>query len=427
MDKSNDKSLEFDAYFIDEFGLINDSTNVNEPERIGLHKNIFTGLIKSGTAIIEEGQSGKIELPNMADPVSNPMLKGKSTYTRNPIEKHGLKHTFHYYFGKEVQDYFETLKKNKAAKWDSKQVIHLSLLFAVGTELNRHGLRTFFKNTTELTGVIVIPGIEPGFYNNKGRWGIAISDSKIKDLLNNYFQQDVPYEINIIAAYSTGINGINQAVLNDIIDLKHIKRVIFYDCLSAQFESGFAEKTIKKLKKNNPKIHVIIYWTSIEGNTITPDKNHLIVVQNLRPTVSTFENVIKLQGLKWYRCLICSRIIQAGIQENLLNLSSQAKDNFLELEATLPPRGSMISDEAIFKRFQGSTLASNKTVLENWYNKNKAIVEKFYRFLDNSSGNFPPIIKQIWNNAMLGYYGNVAEEVHDLLLPEFGWEYLPYS
>jgi hypothetical protein len=57
------------------------------------------------------------------------------------------------------------------------QPITLTLYFGVGTEMNRHGIRAFYKSQGNMNAFLQVQGIE------KPQFGIAIDDAQIKTAL----------------------------------------------------------------------------------------------------------------------------------------------------------------------------------------------------------------------------------------------------
>lgn len=423
--KEHPDSRMFDAYFIDEFGVVNDASNTPEPARFGLHKNIFTDFITVSGTVAESAKSGSATIPNMADPANNPLLKARPGLVHNPVEIHGLSDKYSYYFSESVITYAEKIKADNSP-WEADKPIKLTLLFAVGTEMNRSGLRTFFKDNTDMAGIILVPGIEPGSEgSNKGRWGISLTDNDIKALLLNFFFIPAHYEVVILAAYSTGMNGVNQTVLNEILRLDKIKRIIIYDCLYLQ-SSGKTSDMFKKMKNINSNVEIIIYWSSVssDANSLNASKSQLLVLNDAKPVITSTGNVIKLAGERMYRALVCTRIIQVAEQEGFFVLSSDRLAAYKAITAILPDRGKVISDENMYKKIYGS-LPSGHISLNDWYLLNQKVVDEFYKYLDKRPKGSNSLMEYIVKYKIMGWLGAGAE-THDLLLPEFGWEYLAY-
>lgn len=436
-DKSVPEARMFDGFLTDEYAVVNTQANVmsNPLARVGLFKNKFTTVTNSGSATTEIFQTGVFDLKNMADPASNTALNSKSPgFVKNPIDPgfEGLTHAGDYGFAWYCSDEIITFWKGlNGTAWDPAKKIQLTILFGPRNILCRSGVRSFFKISKNFNAILQVPGLEPGYLTNakgsqnKGRWGVSINDTEISRQFKRFFGVDVPFDIVVLAAYSTGINGLNQTLLNNICTLSKVKRIIFFDCLYVS-SSGNTGDAIKKIKRLNNNVQIIIYWSSLgKGNSMNAAMTDLTVVQNLAPVLSNGTNVIKLAGKPYYRCLICSRMIQSGLKDGLITLSNTALTSFHKLEAVLPPRGTVISDAVKFKSFVSAGPPSGSVALEDWYKTNKGVVNDFNKFLGVAAGNTMSPIAQIWSQKIPGWDGSVGEEVHDFLIPEFGWEYLP--
>jgi hypothetical protein len=435
-DKSVPEARLFDGFLTDEYAAANTQGNVmgNPSARMGLFKNKFTTVTTSGSATTEIFQTGVFDLKNMADPASNAALNSKSPgFVKNPIDPgfEGLTHAgdygFAWYCSDEIINFWKGLN---GAAWDHAKKIQLTILFGPRNILCRSGVRSFFQNSKNFNAILQVPGLEPGYLTNakgnqnKGRWGVSINDTEIARQFKSFFGVDVPFDIVVLAAYSTGINGLNQTLLNDICTLSKVKRIIVFDCLYVS-SSGSTGDAIKKIKRLNNNVQIMIYWSSLgKGNSMNAAMTDLTVVQNLAPVLSNGTNVIKLAGKPHYRCLICSRMIQAGLKDGLITLSKTAETSFHKLEAVLPARGTVISDAAKFKSFVSAGPPSRSVALDDWYKTNKGTVDDFNKFLGAAAGNTASPIAQIWSQKVPGWGGSVGEEVHDFLIPEFGWEYL---
>jgi hypothetical protein len=434
-DKSLPTARIFDAYFLDEYGVVNTASNtsVDVSDRVGLSKNRFTTIAMSGSTVSETFQSGRFDLSNRADPNSNSALNPRAPdYVRNPIDAgfEGLTHSgdfgFGYYFSDATRTYGSSLN---GAPWDSGKPVAISLLFGPRNILCRSGVRTFFEKTSRFSGIIQVPGVEPKYFANargepnKGRWGVSMTDTDIAKVLKDFFGVPVPYKVAVLAAYSTGTNGLNQTILNRIINLANVQRVIFFDCLY-ELSSGSTVNALKRIKSANSNVQIIIYWASVsdQSNSVSADMTQLKVVDALKPMITYSQNVIKLAGDRFYRGLTCSRIVNAGRRDGLINLSPAAEAALNDLIAVTPARGTLVSDAAKYTSFVGS-LPSSATRLDSWSSTNKAKFDAFYKFLDSNSGGSSPLINQISNNQLLGWR-SAGGETHDLLIPEFGWEFL---
>ncbi|HWJ93838.1 MAG TPA: hypothetical protein VNT33_03895, partial [Telluria sp.] len=69
--------------------------------------------------------------------------------------------------------------------------------------------------------------------------------------------------------------------------------------------------------------------------------------------------------------------------------------------------------------------ATPHTLFEDWSAANSKVINAFSRKLGTvaTAGSFRQLL---WGNFLPGWKGGDGEEKHDLLIPEFGWEYLPF-
>jgi len=156
--------------------------------------------------------------------------------------------------------------------------VKVSLLFCVGSQMFRAGLRTFFEERTDAV-LITIPGWEkPGTVN-----GIGITDAMIVKLFNLAGIKATP-EIHVVAGYSTGYRGLIGSINDGVITLSKIKSMIFYDCLyiaDDYFPGGNKTKKVqskldavrtrgavdKVLAATNNQAEIVIYDVTQGGTT----------------------------------------------------------------------------------------------------------------------------------------------------------------
>jgi hypothetical protein len=109
--------------------------------------------------------------------------------------------------------------------------VKVSVLFCVGTEYNRHGLRTFFAGLTDRV-LITVPGIEAVPATGNLAWGIGITPDMINQLFVAAGTPSITnWVVDTIAGYSTGYRGVNGTVNNALLELSSVRRMIFYDAL----------------------------------------------------------------------------------------------------------------------------------------------------------------------------------------------------
>lgn len=431
--------LNFDAFYKDEFGVINDASNcsVNAADRSGFHKNTFTSVITRNGVISETAQGFAHNFANKALPAVFTNLPDKS----NPVPAAFNSAVFplKIYFSDSVQNYWQSLK---GKGWTDP--LNLTLYFGVGHELTRHGIRSFFKNQPNMQAIAQVPGME------KPQFGVTPDDTVIKDALKGFFQMDVPYRIKVLAAFSTGSCGLNQALLNDLIAVDKVERLIFYDCLYSQ-QCGNTANAIRKLKqKASDKLKIVVYKTSECANSFKEkagdcpdplktkcpafpngkclDFNRLAVIvdnQGLIPASGVISNLFQNPD---YIALVIFRALEAAVADSVISLSNANRQVFNDMQTLLAasPRGLMISNKTCFQFVHGNVPNSPPyTYFEDWSKTNSKIIRAFYAKvgLVSTKDSFRNLL---WNNALPGWPGGDGEDKHDLLIPEFGWEYLPY-
>ena len=98
----------------------------------------------------------------------------------------------------------------------------IPLLFGVGGDLTRHGVRHFFEQSTD-TILINVAGTEGymrkrvirgGFFKRK-RWGVGITRAQIEELLS-LAGVTVPWSISTLVAFSTGFRGLHATIMNTL-------------------------------------------------------------------------------------------------------------------------------------------------------------------------------------------------------------------
>ncbi|MEU2898081.1 hypothetical protein ACWC4E_33215 [Streptomyces sp. NPDC001273] len=92
---------------------------------------------------------------------------------------------------------------------------------------------------TEPSALILVPGVEPASKTDP-RWGVGINELDVRRLLETAVGRPVNYRISVLAAFSTGINGLNQTLAHDLVDVSRVERIVIYDCLYEQSSGGTA-------------------------------------------------------------------------------------------------------------------------------------------------------------------------------------------
>jgi hypothetical protein len=127
----------------------------------------------------------------------------------------------------------------------------IALFFGVNSEINLFGLRSYFSASTESV-LIGVPGIESGFgWDKLGvAWGIGITTEMIKQLLAEAGVGGMEFTVEVIAGYSTGYRGVNETIINKLVDLGELKRLVYLDAFYLHDDAPVAPKTSPYYKKN---------------------------------------------------------------------------------------------------------------------------------------------------------------------------------
>lgn len=435
--RATDGGLGFDAFYRNEWGVKNDATNsvTDASDRAGWHKNVFTTVSGSGTTLAEKPQAHKFSFKNKADLTRNPGLRDKS----NPVPS-GQPEDFEAtaFYSDSVQTYAAGLGTNP---WTTP--LNITLFFGVEWEYNRHGIRSFFKPLTGMQTFVEIPGMETP------RFAVSIDDPQLKTALKTHFAKpSVPYEIKVLAGFSTGSCGLNQAILNELVDLSKVERVIFYDCLYSQ-QTGNTANALRLLKaKASNKLKIVVYKTSECGNSYKDlpvpcletmktkcgksdpkclDFNRISVAVDNPGLIDSQGIISNLFQNTSYISLVIFRALESAVDDGVITLSATNKPPYDDMAALLSasPRGTMISNQAAYKFIRGSVPISGVTLFEDWATKNASTIRAFRSKVGLVSAK-DSYRNLLWKNRLPGWPGGDGEEKHDLLIPEFGWEYLPY-
>jgi hypothetical protein len=280
-------------------------------------------------------------------------------------------------------------------------------------------------------------------------FGVAPDEAQIRSILDTFFGMPVQYRIRVLAAFSTGSSGLNQALLNDLVDVSAVERLVFYDCLYTQ-QAGDTATAIRTLKgKADSKLKIVVYKTSECANTFKEaaddcaekrktkckafkkpkclDFNRMSVLVDNKGLIDPQGVVANLFQNASYISLIVYRALEGAVADGVISISKGNQTIFDDMAALVAasPRGTVISSKACYQYVHGSLPASGHTLFEDWATANSKVINAFSRKLGEVSinGSFRRLL---WTNSLPGWPGGDGEEKHDLLIPEFGWEYLPY-
>jgi len=116
----------------------------------------------------------------------------------------------------------------EARSGESAVTARVAVFFGVGPEVNLFGLRSFFADTEDLV-LVGVSGIERTWKDVPTAWGIGVSAEIIRGLLDQAGLTGVPFQVEVMAGYSTGYRGLNLTIVNQLVDLGHLTRILYLD------------------------------------------------------------------------------------------------------------------------------------------------------------------------------------------------------
>ena len=305
--------------------------------------------------------------------------------------------------------------------------LRVLLLWGTGTEGTRHGVFGAVAGAAEPTLLIIVSGIEPGHtikFKEPGtgatrdllannRWGVGITTASIEGFITQRFGRLVSYDIRVCAAFSTGYLGLQDSVARSLIAVDKLDRVVIFDCLY-----GSLKTTLDRIKQLKNSTHVVCYVVTGGGNSFEKDQTPSMATLSLRGNPWHY---IDLIGSPAYHAVASARVVQEGqtagnpIVDTLVPTHKAALD---ALVALLPARNTVVSNADVMRRVRGA-LPSGSTPLATFAadKKNAAAIGAFFKEVSTTR-------HHIGRAQLLGWPAPAGEEWHDLLLVEFGWEYL---
>lgn len=382
------RDIDHDAFFMDEWNLL--PFLIANPR--GVHWNRFTNVIPDffGGPPLVSMMSAQLKLQNPLDPN---VTFGLAQPEVIPAHSQGT-----------PEGYVIFVPPAMAARLALGATANVTLVFCVWSEMNRHGLRTFFLPRDDRV-IITVSGNEGS--DTQRAWGVGITDQIIRDLFAQAGFPGASYIVDIVAGYSTGYRGVNGTINNSLIDISSVRRLVFLDALYRGDDPAPGQNTnrmLQKVRAVNPNIELIIYEVT-PGGTPRDAAGHTAVAL---PSSAKFIDLKREEnGLG---ALIMARISDAGVADGYL-LPNQIPASLRALAANLPPRGSLASSPLTEAGASNGTLA-------NWANANRANVNAAVL---QSAG----LVSLIVNLNLTGYqFPDTGSMRHDGFVPEFGWEFL---
>lgn len=278
----------------------------------------------------------------------------------------------------------------------------VTLLYCVGSEINRHGLEIFFQSLPDRV-LISVPGREAGWVNPPAAWAIGITPDQIDQLFANAGLATQKWQVEIMAGYSTGYRGVNGTINNGLIPLDNLKTVIFYDALYRGDDPAPGNNTQLMLTNLPAGVTTVVYDVSI-GTT----KPYPVSFPGTNIVIDLIANRTHLLGL------VYARILQKGVSDNYVLPAEVPAPLQTLIDNGLPSRGLLASSSA------RSSIAFGGT-LDDWANlsANKPAIDALDATLLQNTANL------VANRGLTGWGTTLpGAHAHDGFMADFGWEYM---
>jgi hypothetical protein len=363
----------FDALYADE----RNTAISRELHPLNRFWNIFTWFkpFTFGSQIYENAiaLSGQQDFPN-------PLIDASLALPEKPVSKKPV------FADEDDQKKFDAISKyrifvptrlsddfNSFWSFAEKPKAKISLFFGVELEINSFGLRKFFDNTSSV--LITIPSI----YAARG---IGITTQMIRQLLDASGLKGIDFSVEVMAGYSGGYRGLNGTIINNIVELKNLKRLIYLDAFYNHDDTPLPKSSHPFYKKNtlwaietalskSPNAELFIYGYTMSGTPrltkfkkgAPPPPPSVPIDAFLKKRFpSRVKHFIDLEydprivdelGNNKLESICLARLIQSGIDESFqreeIALLVRGKDdereqiakNILALVDLLPERGSL--------------------------------------------------------------------------------------
>ena len=324
--------------------------------------------------------------------------------------------------------FFSSAARALSGSKPDQPTLRVKLLFGTGSEYYRHGVCGAVENNADPTLLIVIPGIEPKyeieFWNPakpsekktltaNNRWGIGITVSTIESIISDQYGKLIPYSITMCGAFSTGYLGFHGTISKGLVPVDRLEVVAIYDCLY-----GTLKPTLDRIKALRSSCHIVAYVVSPGGNSFTSKPESF---STLALGGNPAWHYINLMGNPSYHAITSARLVDEARSTTariIDTFPSGYEADLTGLVAKLASRNSVISDDAVFRKVKGS-IPSGTTVLSVFAadKANGTAIRKFFSHVGVTR-------HCIGRARLLGWAAPPGEEWHDMLLIEFGWEYL---
>jgi hypothetical protein len=344
--------MDFDAFYADERNL--GVARANHPVKsfYNVHTQVGTHGYSDAKALTR-----RLPFPNpLSDPVQATVLpqlfSGIHPTTPRTKARFDANATYWLYVPPRLTEWY-------AHTSDKKELTaRVAVFFGVEPEPNLFGLRSYFSETR--TPVLVgVPGFESGWDDVPKAWGVGVSTTIIRRLLDDAGLTDVPFQVEVMAGYSTGYRGLNLTAINKLVDLTHLTRFVYLDAFywhddhpmppaSHPFYKKLTVWAADTVVRASAAAEIFIVGYTHPGATPRDDHNNpkgpLNELKALRQGATYFLDLeFKRDGLDPVAddlekvCL--ARLLQAGVDDyfTLASLPLAAQT----LVRLLPPRGSL--------------------------------------------------------------------------------------
>jgi len=300
---------------------------------------------------------------DFANPLNDSSIATTLLQTNNAsiatVEQFNKQRTFYIYVPKQLATDFAN------APAGSKPKARLSLFFGVEPEMTLFRLRPFFASETNSV-LITIPGLESGWDGVFSAFGFGISTDIINNLMTLADLSGIDFSVEVMAGYSTGYRGVNQTVINQLVDLSNLTRLIYLDAWYHHDDHPLAAPASPYFKKNtrwaidtafgkSPNANVVIYAFTHPGgvprtnpsqtNQSIPDPPN----EPVQPLITQYPNKIQFIDFEFkfnsrpaiddsLEKICLARLIQLGIGSNVVQ--SAVSPSLMTLINALPDRGS---------------------------------------------------------------------------------------
>jgi hypothetical protein len=310
--------------------------------------------------------------------------------------------------------------------------LRVVLHFAVGPELGRHGLRTFFVNRPN-TALIVISGIEKRWPGTTGvAWAKSITRSLIDEaieLATGNASLKGTWTVEVVTGYSTGYRGLVAALTHALpsksgpapaldLPLAGLKRIVFYDALYLTNDRPPHYRTADALDAAGaaaPDAEIVAYVMTGAGHNPAA----LALVPPLRKTPPAKGLTINLLAkASELRVLFHARIMNNAVADGYFT-RARVPDAYLPVMDVLPTRGTFCSSPAVLAALAPETSAG-KVLVTDFIAAHAAIIIAAAQ--DAVQTEVHRLIRWF---RLAGWNPELGELSHDMFVPEFAWEKLP--